>query len=133
MHFQDQDDAVSAAACVRSLSELATASEMEADEVYSAGVLYWLNKGVLKEVPMPLGSKAVQDYEEGVARYFQLIETQEALAAMDQSIDLDNNMQDQVIFFGLFFTVVFPIFSKIIPQFSNISPPSLLTHIRIQI
>lgn len=38
---------------ILSLAKLASLSEMEPEELFSTAVLYWVAKGVLKEVPDP--------------------------------------------------------------------------------
>lgn len=54
--------------------------EMEESELFSVGVLYWLNKGVLKEV-----TSQITKTESSLERYFTVDENQQRLAALERS------------------------------------------------
>lgn len=43
---------------ILSLATLAQLSEVEVEEVYASAVHYWVSKGVLAEVPEPVGASS---------------------------------------------------------------------------
>lgn len=92
--------------CTLSLRRLAEMCEVEEEEILNSGVAYWVSKGVLKEVTAAeagpaaaagrAGDPAYLGYDEGPDRFFQVVEVQEMLAAMDMSVSGDDAMGNQV-------------------------------------
>jgi hypothetical protein len=114
----------SASVVCMSLRHLASLCELEEDEVLASGVLYWLAKGVLKEVSVSEATPAAREASEAVPidpygpaadqpdKFFVVAEeNQAALAALDAAGVVDgtgNSVQDDqvwILVFGFRFSV----------------------------
>jgi hypothetical protein len=107
LHFQEAADGDESASTVLSLRRLAAQCEVEEDELFASGVSYWLGKGVLREATDAAAGQtaSAQDtssygyggYDEGPDRLFEVVETQQAHATADMSMEGDLGMVGQQV------------------------------------